>query len=67
MRIQERLRPSNEQLAAQKGSKRLEMLVESMLRHCKVAACLIINLTGYVEELGLAVAWLLFPKDVVLM
>ena len=57
VRIAERLRPSNEQLAAQKGSKRLEMLIESCLRHCKFQAVLVINLTGYVQELALAVLW----------
>lgn len=55
VRIAERLRPSNEQLAAQKGCRRLEMLLESALRHCKFDAVLIISLTGYVQELGLAV------------
>ena len=54
MRIAERLRPSNEQLAAQKGSKRLEMLIEASVRHCKFKSILVINLTGYVQELGLA-------------
>ena len=56
MRISDRLRPSNEQIAAQKGAKRLEMLVSAALRHCKFKAVLIVNLTGYVEELALAVA-----------
>ena len=57
VRIAERLRPSNEQLAAQKGAKRLEMLLESCMRHCKFKAILICNLTGYVQELALAVNW----------
>ena len=56
VRIADRLRPSNEQQAAQKGCQRLEMLLESALRHCKAEAVLIVNLTGYVEELALAVA-----------
>ena len=55
MRISERLRPSNEQLAAQKGSKRLEMLIEACLRHVKFKAVLVINLTGYVQEPALTV------------
>ena len=56
VRVQDRLRPSNEQQAAQKGTKRLEMLLESALRHVKVQAVLVCNLTGYVEELAVAAA-----------
>ena len=56
MRIQDRLRPSNEQCSAQKGSKRLEMLMEAALRYTKFSAVLVVNLTGYVEELAVAVA-----------
>ena len=32
------------------------MLLEAALRHTGVSAALVINLTGYVEELGVAVA-----------
>ena len=56
VRVQDRLRPSNEQQSAQKGIKRLEMLLESALRHTKFQAVLVVNLTGYVEELAVAVA-----------
>lgn len=55
VRVSERLRPSIEQLSAQKGSQRLQMLVESCLRYCKFPAVCIVNLTGYVEELAGAV------------
>ena len=56
MRVSDRLRPSNEQLSAQKGAQRLQMLLESSLRYCNFPAVCIVNLTGYVEELALAVA-----------
>ena len=52
--ISDRLRPSSEQMSAQKGAKRLEMLLEPALRHCKVQCVIICNLTGYVEELAVA-------------
>ena len=55
VRVSERLRPSIEQLSAQKVSQRLQMLVESCLRYCKFPAVCIVNLTGYVEELAGAV------------
>ena len=54
VRIADRLRPSNEQLSAQKGAQRLQMILESTIRHCKFDAVLIVNLTGYVEELAVA-------------
>ncbi|CAK9068870.1 unnamed protein product, partial [Durusdinium trenchii] len=52
VRISERLRPSLEQVAAQKGAKRLEMLLSSALRGCKFRAVCVVNMTGYVEELA---------------
>lgn len=55
MRLADRLRPSNEQVAAQKGARRLEMLLEAALRNTSFPAVLIVNLCGYVEELGMAV------------
>ncbi|CAL1152126.1 unnamed protein product [Cladocopium goreaui] len=58
VRISDRLRPSAEQVSAQKGCKRLEMLLESVLRYTKFKAVPIINLTGYVEDLAVAVATL---------
>ena len=58
VRIQDRLRPSNEQQSAQKGCKRLEMLLESILRNTKASVVLLVNLTGYVEELAVAAAWI---------
>ena len=60
MRLQDRLRPSNEQQSAQKGSKRLEMLLEAAIRYTKFPAILVVNLTGYVEELAVAVASCVF-------
>lgn len=59
VRLSERLRPSSEQLAAQKGSMRLQMLLESCLRHCTFKAVCVVNLTGYVEEMAVAVSRLL--------
>jgi hypothetical protein len=58
VRISDRLRPSNEQLAAQKGSRRHEMLLEASLKHGSFQAVLVCNLTGYVEELAVAATWL---------
>ena len=55
VRIADRLRPSSEQVSAQKGSKRLEMLLSAVLRYTKAKTILVCNLTGYVEELALAV------------
>ncbi|CAK9042526.1 Uncharacterized protein SCF082_LOCUS24459 [Durusdinium trenchii] len=56
VRIADRLRPSHEQVAAQKGVMRLEFLVSSVLKYTSFPAVLIVNLTGYVEELAIAVA-----------
>ena len=56
MWLSDRLRPSSEQLAAQKGSMRLQMLLESCLRHCAFKAVCVVNLTGYVEEMAVAVS-----------
>ncbi|CAK9000441.1 unnamed protein product, partial [Durusdinium trenchii] len=46
-----------------KGAKRLEMLLEPALRHCKVQCVIICNLTGYVEELAVAVMNLRLKKS----
>ena len=56
LKLADRTRPSPEQTAAQKGQQRLMMLIESLFRHSKVREpCLIVNLTGYVEEVAAAV------------
>ena len=55
LKLADRARPSPEQTAAQKGQARLQLLVESMFRHSNIKSpCLIVNLTGYVEELAAA-------------
>lgn len=55
LKLAERTRPSPEQTAAQKGQQRLQLLLESLFRHTSVSKpCLIVNMTGYVEELAAA-------------
>lgn len=56
LKLSERVRPSQEQTSAQKGTGRLEMLLESAFRHARISGpTLVINLTGYVEEAAAAV------------
>ncbi|CAK9079619.1 unnamed protein product, partial [Durusdinium trenchii] len=57
LKIAERVRPSPEQSSAQKGLQRLEILVDSLVRYVplKDSPLLIVNFTGYVEELAAAV------------
>lgn len=56
LKLAERSRPSPEQSVAQKGTARLELLLESALRHTSFTnPILIINFTGYVEELATSV------------
>lgn len=56
IKLADRTRPSPEQTAAQKGQGRLQMILESLFRHTSVRGpVLIVNLTGYVEELAAAV------------
>lgn len=55
LKLADRTRPSPEQTAAQKGQQRLQLLIESLFRHSGVRSpCLVVNLTGYVEELAAA-------------
>ena len=57
IKIAERVRPSPEQSAAQKGIQRAEALLTSLLRGMPFhpsSAALLINWTGYVEEFGTA-------------
>lgn len=55
LKLSDRVRPSPEQTAAQKGQQRLQLLLESMLKHTAIRKpVLIVNMTGYVEELGAA-------------
>lgn len=63
VRIADRLRPSAEQLSAQKGPQRLQMILESAMRHTKWKAVLVVNLTGYVEEMSAAVMGLRLKKS----
>lgn len=56
LKLADRTRPSPEQSCAQKGSARLELLLESALRYTKISGpVMVCNYTGYVEELGAAV------------
>ena len=58
LRTAERLRPSSEAIHAQKGSERYMALLRSILSlpapGFGKGPCIIVNLTGYVEEMGLA-------------
>lgn len=60
LKIAERQRPSPETTVAQKGEQRWTVLLRSLLAftgyEMKGKAVLIINFTGYVEELGCAVS-----------
>eukprot|EP00435_Cladocopium_sp_Y103_P021182 s564_g5.t1 len=56
LRMSERLKPSPEQAAAQKGIRRAETLLISLFKGMKLRGpTLLINFTGYVEEFGVAV------------
>lgn len=56
LRMSERLKPSPEQAAAQKGVRRAENLLMSLFKGMKLRGPTIIcNLTGYVEEFAVAV------------
>lgn len=56
LRMSERLKPSPEQAAAQKGVLRAETLLISLFKGMKLRGpTLIINLTGYAEEFAVAV------------
>ena len=62
LKIADRLRPSPEQAAAQKGVSRCEVLLRSLFRNMKLKGpVLLVNLTGYVEEFGSAASWLIIP------
>ncbi|CAK9052607.1 unnamed protein product [Durusdinium trenchii] len=56
LKLAERTRPSPEQTSAQKGTARLELLIESAFRHTRITGpTILVNLTGYVEEAAAAV------------
>lgn len=56
LRLSERLKPSPEQAAAQKGVRRAETLLISLFKGMKLRGpTIIINFTGYVEEFAVAV------------
>jgi hypothetical protein len=51
----DRYRPSPEQVAAQKGVKRNEIIIQSLFTNMEIAGpVLLVNLTGYVEDVGVA-------------
>ena len=55
LKLAERTRPSPEQQAAQKGIQRMQLLLDSLFRHVTFKGpCLLVNFTGYVEEVGAA-------------
>jgi len=55
LKLAERTRPSPEQQAAQKGVQRIQLLLDSLFRHVTFKGpCIIVNFTGYVEEVGAA-------------
>lgn len=60
LKIAERQRPSQETTVAQKGEQRWTVLLRSLLTfsgyEMKGKAVLVLNFTGYVEELGCAVS-----------
>ena len=59
LRMSERIKPSPEQSAAQKGVDRAEVLLVSLFKNMKPKGPIILcNWTGYVEEFGSAVACL---------
>lgn len=62
LRTAERQRPSQEAVTAQKGTDRYLALLRSLLTtssdSLQQQAVLVVNLTGYVEELGSAALWL---------
>ena len=57
----ERQRPSAEACQAQKGTARWVALLQSLLTlsggNMKNRPCIVLNLTGYVENLGVAASW----------
>ena len=56
LRMSERIKPSPEQAAAQKGVLRAEKLLMSLLKNVNLKGpAIICNFTGYVEEFGVAV------------
>lgn len=60
LRLAERQRPSPEQQRAQKGKERMSAMLKSLLNVAEYrwdGPVLVVNLTGYVEDAGLAVLW----------
>ena len=57
----ERQRPSNEACQAQKGVQRWIALLQSLLTTSgdtlRGKPCIVLNLTGYIEDVGCAVSW----------
>ena len=68
LKLAERVRPSPEQTSAQKGAARMELLLDSLMRNTNVAGpVLLVNFTGYVEELAAAVPLIHFVFFFVLL
>jgi hypothetical protein len=63
IRLGERVRPSSEQSAAQKGAKRVEILIQSLFKNMEIPGpVVLVNLTGYVEEAGTGVLNLMIDQ-----
>ena len=61
LRMSERIKPSPEQSAAQKGIQRAEILLMSLFKNMKLKGpAIVLNWTGYIEEFGTAAIWLRF-------
>lgn len=66
IRLADRVRPSLEQSAAQKGVRRMELLLESLLKGVTLPGPVIVrNLTGYVEELGVAAGLTVVHREII--
>ena len=64
LKLADRTRPSPEQTSAQKGTARLELLLEAAIRHTKInSPIMVCNLTGYVEEMAAAASWSRFAAN----
>ena len=57
LKLSDRFRPSPEQQSAQKGIERFQLLLDSLFRHVDLRGpVLLVNFTGYVEEVAAAVS-----------
>ena len=64
LKVAERKKPSNETITAQKGKQRQMALIRSVLTmsagELKDKPVILLNLTGFVEEVGCAASCLIF-------